>query len=151
MDPVSELMKIKKVNGGTVAFDNGNATAIEIDTLGASAARITYTFGNVDDADITALSLHESASGTFTPASGNKITSAEFTGSDLPVDADDNKIWSIYLDLRNRERYLESIVTAGNGTADCVVSITADLYMDETPYTAAERGNDGGEVILPTA
>lgn len=94
------------------------------------------TFGDTGTGGLAAVSVHASDTSGFTPGSGNVVR--ELTGSDLPAEADDNKVWGFKLP-KTAGRYVQVIVTANSGdTAD--VSVTGCGVPFEGPASAADRG-----------
>jgi hypothetical protein len=60
----------------------------------------------------------------------------------LPTATDDNKCWSVGVDLtKNTERYWGVTSAAGNGTTGTYAAIWIDLYRgDEVPTSDTQRG-----------
>lgn len=130
--------------------DNASFTPVEIDTLGYDYAEIIVILGATDIA-MAALTLQE----TDTSGSGEANitgliwgTSANSAGSTstLPSATDDNKVYVMQVDLRQRKRYLKLIATAGNGTTGTYLAAVCRLSRaKETPSTAALAGC--GEIL----
>lgn len=130
--------------------DNTSLTCNVIDTLGYDVCEVIVSLGATDIA-VTALKVQESD----TKASATSLTGgADVTGavygtssndtgstSSLPSATDDNKLYSIHLDLRGRKRYLLPVVTFGDGTSGGFGTVIALLgRAKDAPRTAAEAG-----------
>jgi len=138
----------KKVIGVTfpvAIVDNASWTTVEIDTLGFDYAEFVWILGATDIA-MVALKVQESDTsgsgmadvpGAIFGTSNNDAGSA----STLPSATDDNKLFSICLDLTKRKRYLDLVATNGDGTAGgfgaCVCILTR---AEASPNTAAKSG-----------
>jgi hypothetical protein len=130
--------------------NNASLTCNVIDTQGYRFARVTVILGATDIA-LTALKVQESdvkASATALTG-GADITGAVFgtsnkddgTASTLPSATDDNKFFTIEIDLRGRKRYLLPVVTIGNGSTGGFATVFVELDRGEnTPTTAAQKG-----------
>ena len=108
-----------------------------IDTLGYSAALITFKFGTTSGTSGTAvISVSESSdNSTYTAVSG--ATSTAFT---LDGGASTNKVCAIPLNLIGRKRYLRVIATlAGTTPATGVLSVVAVLAnpVVSVPFTTS--------------
>jgi hypothetical protein len=118
--------------------DNAPFVTAQIDTAGFASALILVTLGATDIA-MTALKLQESdTSGSgFTDIAGT-VGGVDFT---LPTATDDNKIVAFYVNCVGRKRYLDLVMTGGDGTAGTYASVVAILDRAQiTPSTATERG-----------
>jgi hypothetical protein len=70
-------------------------------------------------------------------------TSNNDTGSasTLPAATDDNKLYAIEADLRGRKRYLDLVLTGGDGTTGTYLSALVILSRaQDAPRTAVEAG-----------
>jgi hypothetical protein len=124
--------------------DDGAFTTAEIDTLGYDYAVIDILTGNVP-ADVATCKITESD----TPGSGHAdISGATAT---IPATGGGGKVYGFALDLRSRKRYLDVVLTAGNGLGTPTeAAIVCKLYRGhETPVTDAELGYNGSLVRLP--
>ena len=139
---MNKLQQVKTVliTPPAARVNNGSFTTAAIDTAGYGKAAIFFATGDLDIA-LTVLKLQEDdASGM---GSASDITGCVFGASGapaLPTASDDNKIYGFFVNLAGRKRYLDLVVTVGNGTAGCFGTAWAVLYNGEIPNTAAERG-----------
>jgi hypothetical protein len=148
MTPV--MSKLFGVTPPAAIVNNGSLTCNVIDTLGFRFCRVKVFLGATDIA-LTALKVQESdvkASATALTG-GADVTGAVFgtsnndTGvaSTLPSATDDNKFFTVEIDLRGRKRYLLPVVTIGNGSTGAFAAVEAELYDGENvPTTAAQKG-----------
>lgn len=138
----------KKVVGVTfpvAIVDNASWISVEVDTLGYDYAEFIWVLG-ANDIAMTALKVQESdVSGSgFADVTGAVFgTSLNDTGatSTLPSATDDNKNFSICLNLTGRKRYLDLVATNGDGAAGgfgaCICILTR---AEQSPKTAALSG-----------
>lgn len=139
--------KLVNVTPPAALIDNASATTEEVDTQGWNRARYIIQLGATDIA-LTALHVTQSDSA----GSGHaEITTSDFTDSDntdiegnalaLP-DADaDSDIIVIDVNLEGKKRYLDLVLTVGDGTQGAYVSVLCQLYRGESgPTTNAEHG-----------
>lgn len=132
--------------------DNATVTSYVIDTVGADFCAIDVILGDTDVA-MTTLKVQESDTWSSATALGG--TPADVTGlvygtstnpdtgstSALPADTDDGKIFSAFIDLQGRKRYLQLIAVTGNGTTGTAISAIAKLNkLSEGPKDATTRG-----------
>jgi len=139
------LCKRLIVTAPAAKIDNASASTTEIDCLGFDALEVEVIVGDTDIA-LTAMNLTESD----TAGSGHANISGSLYATDngldgsvaaLPTATDDNKIYGWRVDLRGRKRYIDTVVTVGDGTTGAFVTIVARLYRRESaPMTAAELG-----------
>lgn len=138
----------KKVIGVTfpvAIVDNASWATVEIDTLGYDYAEFIWILGATDIA-MAALKVQESdtsGSGMADVTGAIFGTSNNDTGSasTLPSATDDNKLFSICLDLTKRKRYLDLVATGGDGAAGAFGACVCILSRAEaSPNTAAESG-----------
>lgn len=127
--------------------DDASWTTNEIDTLGYDYLKIHFFIGASDIA-VAALAVTESDTSGSGHANVTGLVASGTTGDGrLPTATDDDKIFSMFIDLRGRKRYIDVTATAGDGTAG---TFAAGLYelcrAKETPTTAAEQGL-GGRMI----
>jgi hypothetical protein len=125
--------------------DNASLTIAELDCKGWDYAEIILITGATDIA-LTAAKLTESD----TAGSGHAdITGTRFgtdnnisgSASTLPSATDDNGIFKWELDLRKRKRFLDGVITVGDGTSGGFYVVVAKLSRGEiSPNTAAEAG-----------
>lgn len=130
-----------------VRKDNASWTATEVDTLGYDYLTLIVNLGATDIA-LAALKVQESAT---SGSGGTDVTglifgtSANTTGSTstLPSATDDDKIYTMEIDLRGkRQRYITLVATAGNGTAGTYASGISILSRagQDPAGVAASRG-----------
>jgi hypothetical protein len=142
--------KIARVTSPAAIVDNASLTCQAIDTQGFRFARYVFYFGAMDIA-ATALKVQESdaLSSATALSSGADIAGAVFgtsandagSTSALPIATDDNLFFTVEIDLRGRKRYLNPVVTLGDGAAGTFVCAWCELYRGEqTPTTAAQKG-----------
>lgn len=148
MNPVKH--KIVRVTSPAAIVNNASLTCQVVDRQGFDFARYVFYFGAMDIA-VTALKIQESdtTSSATALASAADITGAIFgtsaadTGSTsaLPTATDDNKFFTVELDLKGRKRYLNPVVTCGDGAAGTFVAVFCELYNAENvPTSATQKG-----------
>lgn len=119
--------------------DNAAVTVAEVDTLGFRKLEWLVILGATDIA-VAAFKATQSD----TAGSGHAdISGGDFSVSPatLPSATDDNKVFSINIDLLGKKRYHDLVLTAGDGTAGTYFTVLAILSEPEQwPDTAAERG-----------
>jgi len=129
-------------------IDDGSATTVEIDTLGASYLTVVVQLGATDIA-LTALSLTQSDSAGSGHAA---LSGATFDGGTdtkggtlaLPSATDDDQVCVFQVDLRGKKRYFDIVATFGDGTAGGFVSATAILSKNSAAaLTDATYANGG--------
>ena len=125
--------------------DDASFTTVEVDTAGYEFAQFYFLLG-ATDIGFTVLKMQESAStGTgMTDVTGlvwgtsNNISGSTST---LPSATNDDTVFIMDIALQVRQRYLDPVVTIGNGSvggfmaAWCLLSRAHQL-----PVTAANRG-----------
>jgi len=133
--------------------NNATYTSYVIDTMGADFCSIDVIVGTTDAAMAT-LKVQESDTKSSDTAlsSGADVTGAVFGTSTLPtVDGgatsalptatDDNKVFSTWINLQGRKRYLQLIAVAGNGTTGTYLSAMHKLgSLSDGAYKATEQG-----------
>jgi hypothetical protein len=131
--------------------NNASVTTNVIDTFGFNKVEIQVILGDLDIA-LTNLRLQESdvatnattlSSPTDIPGTifGTSIDPDTGVAAVLPTATDDNKIYKFFVDCAGRKRYIDPLITVGNGTAGAFVTVIANLSnANETPTSAAERG-----------
>lgn len=134
--------KYQNVTPPAAIVDNASFTTGTIDTKGFRALGVIVSLGATDIA-FTAMKLQESDDSGMSGAVD--ITGTVFGGSApqpaLPTATDDNKVYAFFLDLRGRKRYIDLVLTIGDGTVGGFASVLAILERaEEMPDTAAERG-----------
>lgn len=126
--------------------DDAAFTTAALDTKGFGHAEIFVAFGAMDIA-ATVLKVQESDASDMTGAAditGTIFgTDANDTGSTstLPSATADNTIMKFEIDLKGRKRYLDCLLTGGNGTTGTYAVVWAHLHeADEPPISATEKG-----------
>lgn len=126
-------------------LDAATATSYVIDTAGLDYVSIDVLIGDTDIA-LTELKIQESdaITNSTTLTSGTDVTGLVYgaTGAPaLPSATDDNKIFSFEINTQARKRYLQVVLTAGNGTVGAAVSAqyTANKVSNMT-LDAAGKG-----------
>lgn len=141
--------KIVVVTPPAAIVDNGAFATAIIDTLGAAYVAIFVMLGATDIA-LAALKVQESDAADMTGATD--VPGADFSVAPaaLPGAGDDNKVFAVFIDMRGRKRYLDLVMTAGDGTAGTFACAWAELSrLSEMPSTAAGRGL-GAELFVPS-
>lgn len=155
---MNDLQDLKFVNvvSPSVGVDNGAFTTASIDTQGYDWCTIIVQIGNLP-ANMAALKVQESdddgSSDAYADvdncnASGGVDTDGNTVA--LPAAAsDDDTIWVFEIDLRGRDRYLDLVATAGDGSGtETGLSAIAVLGRGKlSPTTASDRGAE--HVIRP--
>jgi hypothetical protein len=138
----AQASKIVSITPPAAIIDNASATTASVDCKGWDYAVITVYLGAMDIA-VSAMKLQE-ADDDSTYAD---ITGATFAAA-LPQATDDNKFYRFFVDLKGRKRYLDLVLTLGDGAAGTYCTAWAELSRGENaPYDATTRGL-GGQVIV---
>ena len=125
--------------------DNASVTVAELDCRGWDYVTILMIIGDIDIA-MSAAKLTDSDS---TGASHADIVGTRFgtddnhvgTTSALPTANDDDSIFAWELDLRKRKRFIDAVLTVGDGAAGAYITVVAILSRGAvSPDTAAEAG-----------
>lgn len=128
--------------------DNDVFAFTEIDTKGYDYATIICQFGATDVA-MAALKVTESDTAGSNHADvtglvyGTSTLPAEDGGaaSVLPTSDHDNTLHAFFISLKGRKRYLDLVVTAGNGSSGTFMSAMTILSRaNALPDNASERG-----------
>lgn len=142
--------KLVSVAPPAAIVDNASLACNAVDTQGFRYARYVFQLGALDIA-VSALKLQESDTLTnaTTLASAADVVGSRFgtdandsgSTSTLPSATADNLFFTIEVDLRGRKRYLNPVVTLGDGSAGTYIAVHCELYRGEiTPTTAAQKG-----------
>lgn len=138
-----ETSKTVLVTPPGAIVDNASWTTGSVDTRGFRKCTFLVSLGALDIA-LAAFKLQESDD------DGSADAFADVDGADYSVDAtlpaatDDNKMFVIRVDLRGRERYLDLVLTGGDGTLGTYATVHAILEDPEiVPTTATGRGLAG--------
>jgi hypothetical protein len=143
--------RIVPITPPAAKVDNAAFTTAAIDTCPDGnkydQCDIFLYIGDLDIA-VAAAKVQESESSDMSnPADvTGAVGGAGFT---LPGAGDDNKISRISLDLRKRKRYLDLVITGGDGSTGAYATFWAVLSRPHiSPNSAAERGVTGFECIV---
>jgi hypothetical protein len=136
--------KIIGVANPAAIVDNASFTVADVDRQEYAYAVINCYLGATDIA-MAALKLQESDDdSTYTDIVGSRFgTDNNDTGSasTLPSATDDGKLFSFFVDLRGRKRYLRLVATAGDGAAGSFMTAWAELWRaKDAPRTAVQAG-----------
>lgn len=142
--------KLVRVTSPAAIVDNASLVCQVVDTQGFRYARYVFYFGAMDIA-ASALKVQEADAKSSATAltSGADVAGAVYgtstndagSASTLPSATDDDKFFTVEIDLRGRKRYLNPVVTLGDGAAGTFVCAWCELYRGEiTPTTAAQKG-----------
>jgi hypothetical protein len=145
MNP-SQSDKFFSITPPAAIIDNASATTATIDTLGYAFCRILVYYGATDIATVAAKIQESDDSGMSGAADVTGLvfgTSSDIGGStsSLPSATDDNKCFAFEINLLGRKRYLDLVLTLGDGTAGTYVAAFALLSRaSDAPVSASERG-----------
>lgn len=145
MNPLKHK-KVAITPPGAIVDDSGYTTA-SVDTKGFDYCVIWVLLGATDIA-MAALKVQESdddgSSDAYADVTGlvyGTSTNTDGSTSTLPAADDDNKFFGFLIDLRGRDRYLDLVATAGDGTSGTYMTAWAELYRaEELPVTATAIG-----------
>lgn len=133
-------VKVVNVTPPAAIVDAASFSTTAIDTAGFGKLAVYFSLGATDIA-MTALKLQESDDSGMSGAAD--ITGCVYGASGapaLPTATDDNKIFGFFVNLAGRERYIDVVATAGDGSAGTYGSCIAVLYNGEGINDATERG-----------
>jgi hypothetical protein len=149
MPRTTEDTKYVLVTPPAAIVDNASFTTAAVDTKGFAHCQFLVMIGATDIA-LTALKIQESdASGSgYADVTGLIYgTSTDPSGATvaLPSATDDNKVYAFDVHCgRGRKRYLDAVVTIGDGTVGGFVTVLAILSKAaKRPSTNAEKGRGG--------
>lgn len=145
----AQNFKFVSITPPAAIVDNTAYTTAAVDTSGYDYCTIVAYLGATDIA-VAGMKVQESEASDMTGAAdvtGLVVgTSTNIAGSTsaLPSATDDNKAMCFEIKCGgSRKRYVDLVVTAGDGTAGSFLTAFALLSKGEiTPVTAAERGFD---------
>lgn len=148
------MHKLVSVTPPAAIVDNAAFTTATVDTQGWKFARFVVYFGAMDIA-AAALKVQESDDSGMSGAAD--ITGAVFgtstntagSTSTLPSATDDNKFFTVEIDLRGRKRYLDLGLTGGDGTSGSFAAAWCELYRGETGATTAAQKGVSQELRVP--
>jgi hypothetical protein len=142
-----QYLKVVRLVEPVAIVDNTSWTSQEVDTNGFDYASIVFHLGATDIAMVAMKVRETDTSGTgqadISGADFATATNLDIDGSAaaLPTADDDNKFWRVDLDLRKRKRYLDVVMTAGDGTTGTyAVAICILGRAGQGPNTSAECG-----------
>ena len=143
--------KIVAITPPAAISDNASPTTASIDTKGWDWATIYVHFGAMDIA-MAAFKLQQSDTDSnyadITGANFSTGTLTDGTSAALPSATADNGFWAFQVDLRAVKRYLDLVITTGDGAAGTYVTAWAVLSRGSAaPNTFAERGL-AGEILV---
>ena len=132
--------KVVAITNPVAIVDNASWTTNEIDTKGFRFLSIYVMLGALDIA-IAALKATESN----TSGSGHTdIAETVYGGTgnpSLPSATADNNIYAIHMDLRGRKRYIDLVLTGGDGAAGSFATAWGVLSRaEQLPNSASARG-----------
>lgn len=143
--------KIVAISPPAVISDNASPTTASIDTKSYDHATIIVHFGAMDIA-MAAFKLQESdTDGSYADITGANFASGTLSSGSaaaLPAATADNGFWAFQVNLKGRKRFLDLVITTGDGAAGTYVTAFAILSRGETlPNSMSERGF-AGEIIV---
>ena len=133
-------VKVVNVTPPAAIVDAASFSTTAIDTAGFGKLAVYFSLGATDFA-MTALKLQESDDSGMSGAAD--ITGCVYgaTGAPaLPTATDDNKVFGFFVNLAGRDRYIDVVATAGDGSAGTFGACTAILYNGDPINDATERG-----------
>lgn len=137
----------------TAISDNASPTTTEIDRDGFDYCTIYLRIGATDIA-MAACKVQESdtSGSNFVDIAGTDLNSGttDIEGNTLalPSATADNTFVVIHLDCRGRKRYLDLVLTSGNGTAGSWLYAFAILSRaKQAPVTNVGCAGTGGKVV----
>jgi hypothetical protein len=121
--------------------DNAAFTTNEIDTLGYDYLAIKVLLG-ATDIPVAALKLTES---DVTGVGHADIAGANMlTDGTAPTAVSDNGIFTFFVNLKGRKRFIDVAFTGGDGAVGTYAAVLAELSNAKIcPSTAALRGHAG--------
>lgn len=136
--------KIVWITPPAAIIDNASATTASIDTKGFDRCDIYVGLGALDIA-LAAFKVQQSdTDSNYADVTGGSFASGtqpDGSATTLPAATDDNKWYRIGGSLNGMKRYLDLVLTLGDGAAGTYVVAFAILSRSkEAPNTTAERG-----------
>lgn len=124
---------------GAIVDDAGFTTAI-LDTLGVGWVTFLVALGATDIA-LAAFKLQESDDSGMSGAADVPNGDFSVAPATLPGADDDDNLFAIHVNTLGRMRYLDLVLTAGDGSTGTYADVKAILSrMQTTPSTATDRG-----------
>ena len=146
--------KYQEVIRPVAIVDDGSWTTVSIDTAGYDWCTLVFHLGTSDIA-VAALKVQESdddgSSDTYADVTGTVVgTAVDITGttSALPSATDDGQLVVWHINTRNRERYLDLVATAGDGTAGSFASAIAILSQGDHSIDTATLSGVSHEFVV---
>ncbi len=121
-------------------LDNASGTTPVIDTLGYEYLAVLVRL-NATDIALSALKLQHSDSDSsgFTDVTGHVYGATGLPA--LPTATDDNNFYAFFVDLRGKKRYVDLVVTAGDGSVGAALYAIGILSQGEiAQFDAGSRG-----------
>lgn len=119
-----------------VSLNNASATAIAVDATRSSGVSFELTVGATTGAiSVFKIQSSTSSGGTYADVTGATLTT-------LPGATDDNKVYAIHIDLRDRNinEYFKVVLTEDN-TGTGIYGVNARLWgLEEGASSATGRG-----------
>ena len=140
----AQTSKLVKITPPAAIANNTSPATSSVDTKGFRYARIVLFLGATDIA-LTALKVQEADDdSTYSDITGTVMGTDNNTGgsaSTLPSATDDNKFFVFEIDLRGRKRYLDLVMTGGDGAAGTYATALAILSRAKVvPDSVTEKG-----------
>lgn len=129
--------KTLNVTPPAAIVDNAAFPTTAIDTNGYGFLTVEVAFGAMDIA-IAAMKLQESDDSGMSGATD--VPDSDYTGS-FPGATADNTIYAWHVNLKGRKRYIDVVLTGGDGTAGTFADVKAHLSEPQIlPSSATDRG-----------
>lgn len=132
--------KVVGITPPAAIVDNAAFTTAAIDTKGFAHLQILLYFGAMDIA-VASMKVQESDDSGMSGATDitGTVGGTDFT---VPSATSDNTFWAININLKgNRKRYIDLVITGGDGTSGTYLAAIAILSRaSEEPNSATERG-----------
>ena len=125
--------------------DNSIMGTTEIDTAGYDYLKMFVILGATDIAMVS-MRIQESDVTASGMADVTGLIAVGTTGNErLPTATDDNKIFAFFVDLKARKRFIDPIITTGDGTAGSYVAVIYELCRakESGTSTASTMGLGG--------
>ena len=149
MPRTAEDVKYVLVTPPAAIVDNASFTTAAVDTKGFGLCQFLVMIGATDIA-LTALKVQEAdtSGGSYTDVTGLIYgTSTDSSGAvvALPSATDDNKVFAFDVKCGGpRKRFLDAVVTIGDGTVGGFVAVLAILSKaSKRPSTNTQKGRGG--------
>ncbi len=134
-------LKFYNLTPPAAKVNNASATVASLDCIGADYATIIISYGTTDIA-ATVCKLQESDdNSTWVDITGGALTP-------LPTSSDGTKQFVFYVDLKARKRYLNLVLTVGNGTTGSFLDVIGILGKLEQGVTDATGRNVKANLLI---